>query len=151
MDDKTKKSMTEKFKEGVSVQELEHFARKYLVEVFVIISVIIATISSSMHFFNGAGWSLMLGGIGAILSIALPAQIHKIEKIYFSFVSKQEQTAQIAIGAVQLIIALFLPFIIFAQLGMLAGISFHHFSRQPRTIEEKEIRKTKTESEKEHF
>ena len=151
MDDKTKKSMTEKFKEGVSVQELEHFARKYLVEVFVIISVIVATISSSMHFFNGAGWSLMLGGIGAILSIALPAQIHKIEKIYFSFVSKQEQTAQIAIGAVQLIIALFLPFIIFAQLGMLAGISFHHFSRQPRTIEEKEIRKTKTESEKEHF
>ena len=151
MDDKTKKSMTEKFKEGVSVQELEHFARKYLVEVFVIISVIIATISSSMHFFNGAGWSLMLGGIGAILSIALPAQIHKIEKIYFSFVTKQEQTAQIAIGAVQLIIALFLPFIVFAQLGMLAGISFHHFSRQPRTIEEKEIRKTKTESEKEHF
>ena len=151
MDDKTKKSMTEKFKEGVSVQELEHFARKYLVEVFVIISVIIATISSSMHFFNGAGWSLMLGGIGAILSIALPAQIHKIEKIYFSFVTKQEQTAQIAIGAVQLIIALFLPFIVFAQIGMLAGISFHHFSRQPRTIEEKEIRKTKTESEKEHF
>jgi hypothetical protein len=151
MDDKIKKSVTEKFKEGVSVQELEKFARKYTTETFIIISVIIATISSTFHFFNGAGWSIVLGGIGAILSIALPAQIHQIEKLYFSFVTKQEQTAQIAIGIVQIVIALFVPFVIFAQLGMLAGLSFHHFSRQPKTVEEKERKKSKTENEEEHI
>lgn len=152
MDDKIKKpSITEKFKEGVSVQEIESFARKYTTEAFLILSVIIATISSTFSFFTGAGWSLVLGGLGTIVSIALPDAIHKIEKIFFSFAAKQEKPVQIVIGVVQIILALFVPLVIFAQIGLLAGLSFHHFLRQPKAVEEKGKKSSKTESEEEHY
>lgn len=151
MDDKTKKPFGEKFKEGVSVQEIENFARKYTVEAFIILAIIIASISSAFGFFTGGSWSLILGGLGAIISITLPTPIHKFEKAYFSFTSRQEKAAQIAIGVVQIVIAIFIPFVIFAQIGMLSGLSFHHFSIQPKNVEEKQARSSKAESEEEHI
>ena len=152
MDDKIKKtSITEKLKEGVSVGEIEKIARKYTTETLIILAVIIATISSTFHFFTGAGWSLIFGGIGAILSIALPDIIHKIEKTFFAFVGKQEKTAQIAIGVAQIVIALFVPFVFFMQIGLLSGLSFQHFSHQPKVFEGKERKKSKSESEEEHI
>lgn len=152
MDDKTKKSsISEKFKEGVSVQEIENFARKYTVEVFIILAIVIASISSAFGFFTGGSWSLILGGLGAIVSITLPTPVHKIEKMCFTFTGKQEKAAQIAIGVVLIVIALFIPFVIFAQIGMLSGLSFHHFSRQPKNVEEKEKKGSRAESEEEHI
>ena len=150
MDDKKKKpSISEKIKEGVSVHELETFARKYTIEAFVIIAIIIAAISSSWGFFTGSAWSIIFAGLGAIISIAIPETILKLEKLYFKFVTRQEKIAQITVGIVQIVLALFVPFIIFAQLGLLSGISFHHFSHQPKTSETKESKKH--ESEEEHI
>ena len=45
------KKMAEKLKEGVTVEELEKFARKYTTEVFIVFAIIIAAISSSFSFF----------------------------------------------------------------------------------------------------
>lgn len=150
MDDKKKKpSISEKLKEGVSMHEIETLARKYTIEAFVILAIIIATISSTWEFFIGAGWSLFFAGLGAIIGIALPEGITKMEKLYFNFIYKQEKPAQIAIGIVQIVIALFIPLIIFIQIGLLSGMSFHHFSRLPIGNREKESAH-KSERDEEH-
>lgn len=127
MDDK--KPFSSKLKEGVSVEELETFARKYTTEVFLILAIIIATISSIFNFFTGPGWSLSFAGIGAILSIAFPEAVVKIQRKVLELTSKQEKAAQISIGVIRLIIALFIPFILFAEIGFLAGLGFHRYTK----------------------
>ncbi|MFA5250873.1 MAG: hypothetical protein WC371_05650 [Parachlamydiales bacterium] len=118
-----------KIKEGVSVEELETFARKYTTEVFLILAVIIATISSIFDFFTGPGWSLSFTGIGAILSLAFPETIVKIQRKILDLIAKPEKSMQITVGIVRLIIALFIPFFLFAEMGFLAGLGFHRYMR----------------------
>ena len=130
MADKHKGPSFDKLKEGVSVQEIENFARKYTTEAFLILAIIIATISSMFGFFTGPGWSLVFAGLGAILSIGLPVKIIKFQKHIFKLLSKQEKTAQIIIGIVELVIGLFLPFVLFAEMGLLMGMAFHPLSGQ---------------------
>lgn len=119
----------DKLKEGVSVEEIEHFARKYTAEVFLALAVVIASISSTFDFFTGPGWSLLLGGLGAVVSIIFPEQIARMFDKFYSFTNKQEKSTQIIIGVVRLIVAIFVPFIIFAEIGCLAGISYHERSK----------------------
>ena len=152
MDDKNNKSsISDKIKEGVSVHEIETFARKYTVESFIILAIIIASISGSLGFFYHAGWCVALAGLGAVVSIAFPEKIVKFEGFLFKFLKRQEKVAQIAIGLVQIVVALFIPFRGFAQLGLLAGITFHHFSSQPRIKNKAEETKPKAESGDEHI
>ena len=127
--------MDKKNEEGVSMQKIESFARKYLVETFVILAIIIAVISSAGAWFTTGNLSLFFAGIGAIAAIAFPEKIMKVEEKYFAFVDKQEKTGQIAIGIVRVVAALFVPFIVFGQLGLLTGIAFHHFSHNRVTKE----------------
>ena len=153
MDAKKKEhSLTDKIKEGVSVEELETLARKYTIEVFVIIAIIIAAISSGFSFFMAPWWSLFFAGIGAVVSIAFPEKIIKLEKNIFKLTNKPEKSAQIAIGIVRLVVALLLPFIIFAELGLLSGTAFHYFSKQLHVGETKEAEKktSSSESDEEH-
>lgn len=129
-----KGKMTEKSKSGVSVEEIEGFTRKYIVEVFSIITIILATISSAWDFFTGPKLSLFFAGGAAILAVIFPKQIDNVLGKYFSFVRKQERMSQIIIGIVQIIIAIFIPFIIFAKIGFLAGCSyFEHGQRHSMT------------------
>ncbi len=129
MDEKNKFPLKEKLKEGISVREIETFARKYTVEGFLIFSIIIATFSSIFGFFTGYGWSLFFAGLGAIASIAFPAAMMNFEKKLFKLLTREEKVAQIAIGVVRIVLALFIPFVIFAEIGILAGSAFHHYSR----------------------
>ena len=69
------KKIGEKIKEGVSVQELESLARKYTTEVFLILAIFVASISSIFNFFTGAGWSIAFAGLGAIISLSIPGSI----------------------------------------------------------------------------
>jgi len=120
-----KGSPMDKFKEGVSVKELENFARRYMTEGFLILSIVIATLSSVFDFFTGPGWSVFFAGIGIIVSTAFPAQIHKLIKPLSQFLKKQEKTVQIIVGIVRLIFAIFIPFLLFAEAGLLAGLVYH--------------------------
>lgn len=119
------KKVTEKIKEGVSVEEIEKFARKYTNEVFLILSLIIATISSIFGFFLGHIWSLLFAGLFAIIGIALPAQVGKFLKKTLQWQNKAEKTTIIIIGIVRIIFGIFIPFVLFAELGLLAGYAFH--------------------------
>ncbi len=126
-----KEKFTDKLKEGVSVEEIENFARKYTMEVFSSLAIIIAAISSTFDFFTGPGWSLMLGALAAVLGIVFPKQIDAALGKFYGFVVKQEKSTQIIIGVVKIVIALFVPFIIFILVGCLAGSAYHNYMRNP--------------------
>lgn len=125
-----KDKFSEKLKEGVSVEEIEKFARKYTNEVFLIVSLILATISSVFSFFTGPSWSLFCAGLLAIIAIALPEQMGKAIKKMFKFQTKAEKTTTIVIGIIRIIFGIFIPFILFAELGLLAGYSFHIIAKE---------------------
>ncbi len=145
-----KKPLGSQIKEGVSVEELETFARKYTTEVFLILAIIIASISSIFDFFTGPGWSLSFAGIGSILSIAFPDATIKIQRKLFEFLSRQDKTVQITIGIARLVLALFLPFILFAEIGFLAGIGFHRYAKHVH-ISEKKSQVKAPSSDEEHL
>jgi hypothetical protein len=125
-----KEKFTEKIKEGVSVEEIEKFARKYTNEVFLILSLIIATISSIFGFFTGPSWSVFFMGLLAIIAIALPEQIGVFIKKMMKLQAKAEKATSIIIGIVRIVLGIFIPFILFAELGLLAGYAFHTTSKQ---------------------
>lgn len=148
----TKKGMSEKIKEGVSVQEIENFARKHLTEVLLILAIIIATISSMFNFFTSASWSILFAGIGAIISIALPEKIEAFQRAIFKFAFKQEKTTQIIIGSVRIILAIFLPLVLFAELGLLAGTAFHYLIKtSPEAHKGEEKAPEHSSEEEEHL
>jgi uncharacterized membrane protein len=149
-ENKKESSFSDKIKEGVSVHEIETFARKYTTEAFIILAIIIGATSSIFGFFTCAKTAIFFAAIGSIVSISFPDAILVFEKKYFEFVAKQEKPAQIAIGIVKIAIALFVPFITFAQIGLLAGVAFHHFSRNPvyyHKIKEEKIEKDLNDEE----
>lgn len=122
---KNEPSLTEKIKGGVSMQELESLAKKHMAEVFLILAVLVATISSVFDFFTGPRLGIFFCGLGSIVVLALPKAMIPLQMKFFKFVAKQEKTGQIAIGVARLFIALFLPFILFAEIGMVMGVAFH--------------------------
>ena len=117
----------------------------YTNEVFLIISLIIATISSMFTFFTGPSWSLFCIGLLAIIGIALPEQVGKLLKALLKMQRKDEKSVTIIIGVVRIVFAIFIPFIVFAELGLLAGYAFHSTIRD---FSKKEEQKPK---EEEHF
>ena len=142
--------MSDKFKEGISIQELENFARKYTNEVFLILALIIAAISSILDFFTGAYLSIGFAAAGAILSIAFPEKIISMQKKLFQFLWKGEKTTQYVIGSIRIVLAIFLPFILFAEMGLLAGIAFHNIPKHLMGKTEQK-KKEETSSEEEHL
>ncbi len=129
------KNLGNKIKEGVSAQQIENFAKKHTPEVFSTIAIFVGTISSIFDFFTGAGFSILFVAIGAIVAIAFPSATEKKLKKLYSFTLNQEKTIEMVLGGVKILIAIFLPFIYFGFLGLLAGTSYHHFIRHAQKIE----------------
>jgi hypothetical protein len=71
------------------------------------------------HF--GGGWSIFFAMGGAILGIVFPSKTDSLMKMVFKFIFKQDKTIQIVLGAVSLILAIFLPFVIFLVVGLIGG------------------------------
>ncbi len=137
------KKFMDKVKEGVSVQEVEDFARKYTTEVFTVLAIVIGSISSMFGFFTGPKMTIGFVAIGVILGIFFPAPVEKGLKQYYSFSFKQEKTTQMILGLVSIVIGLFIPFILFGFLGLLAGTSYHYYSRHAQIMSEHKPHKTR--------
>ena len=118
---KTKKAATPK--EGVSVQDLENFSKKYRFEIFFLLYFILATFFSFIIF--SAGWSIYLGGLGAVLGVWLPEKVEKLSRGLFHFVFKQEKMTQIVLAVVGIIVSIFLPPLIFLCVGLLGGMGVY--------------------------
>ena len=129
------KKFSEKLKDGVSVRELEDFARKYTTEVFSILAIIIATASSCWDFFlSGPKLTIFFTALGCVLSILFPLPVERGLKSLYQFVFKQEKSTQIILGSMKVVVALFIPFILFGFLGLLAGTSYHYYIRHSQLM-----------------
>ncbi|MCP5505568.1 MAG: hypothetical protein H7A38_01630 [Chlamydiales bacterium] len=115
--------MDKKIKEGVSVQELENFGRKYTTEIFLVLYFVLAALLAK--FFFGPMWSIFLAGIGGILGVLLPMKVEKAIRGVFQFVNKQEKITRLILGIVGLIVAFFLPPLIFFFVGLIGGSGIH--------------------------
>ena len=115
--------MDKKLKEGVSVQELEKFGKKYRFEIFFFLYFLIAMLLTFAFF--GAKWSIFLAGLGGILGMILPNKVEKGATWAFHFVHKQEKVTKLVLGIVGIIISFFLPPCIFFLLGLFGGNSIH--------------------------
>lgn len=113
-----------KKKAGVSVKEIEAYAKKHRFEVVFILALVLACFFSFVFFW--AGWGILLGAIGGITGVLFPQKTVEFGKKVFAFVNKQEQMVQIVLGCALLIFAVFLPFLIFSLLGLFGGSSLRH-------------------------
>ncbi len=143
--------MAEKFKEGISVKELENFARKHVSEVFSILALILAAFSSMFDFFTGPLMSIAFATLGAIVSIAFVDKTTQFVKKISVYLFRQDKKGQYIIGAIRIVIALFLPFIIFAEIGILAGISFQYIPKYLLGMNKENAPKKESSSGEEHL
>jgi chromate transport protein ChrA len=107
-------------KKGVSVKEIEEFTKKHRYEVFFCALFVLTCIFSLFGHF-GEGWSIFFGMGGAVIGIIFPNKAESFLRTVFKFIFKQDKTIQIVLGAVALILAIFLPFVIFGVLGLIGG------------------------------
>lgn len=119
-----------KFKNGISPQQIENFAKKHTQEVFSNLSIFIAFISSSFSFFSGTELSILLASAGAILGIGFASKIEPYIRKSYIFLINQDKNIEMLLGGVKIVIALFLPFVFFGFLGILSGISYHYYIRE---------------------
>ena len=145
---KDKKDKGFNIKEGVSVKEIEGFVRQHIMESFWFVAVVIGTISSIFDFFTGPSWSLIFAGVGILVSIIFPENIGKLHAKLMGFLHKQEKTAQIVIGIVIIVISVFVPFILFAVMGLLAGMGLH---LHKELVKKAPVEKAPEKEEEEHL
>ncbi|MBX7067117.1 MAG: hypothetical protein K1X28_07790 [Parachlamydiales bacterium] len=130
------KKLMDKIKEGVSVQEVEDFARKYTTEVFSVLAIVVGSISSMYDFFTGPKMTILFLAVGLIVGVFFPAPVEKGLKQFYSFSYKQEKTTQMILGLVKVVVGLFIPFILFGFMGLLAGTSYHYYTRHAQIMSE---------------
>ena len=116
--------MDKKLKEGVSVQELENFGKKYRFEIFFVLYFLLATLLTFLFF--GATWSVFLAGVGGIIGIWLPNKIEKAAQAAFRFVFKQEKATKIILAVVGVIVSFFLPPLVFFFMGLMGGTGMYN-------------------------
>ena len=134
------KKFVDKMKEGMSVEEMENFARKYTVELFSALAIIIGTISSMYDFFSGPKITIFFTALGALLGVFFPVPSERGLKQFYTFAYKQEKLTQLILGCVQIVVALFIPFILFGLVGLLAGTSYHYYTRHAQVVSENKPR-----------
>jgi len=114
-------------KEGVSVKEIEEFAKKHRFEVFFCLLFLLAAIFSLWGTFS-VGWSLFLGMAGGILGVIFPGKTDPMIKKIMQFAFKQDKTIQIIFGVVALLLACIFPFLIFLIVGLVGGRAIHEMA-----------------------
>ena len=112
-----------KLKEGVSIKEIEEFAKKNRFDVFLCVLFFIACVFAFALW--GTGWCVVAAFIGTIVGILSSNQIEGLSKKGVLFLLKQESTTQIVLAVVLLVFAVILPLLYFFILGAHGGKSLH--------------------------
>ncbi len=107
---------------------LERFAHKYTIETLTAVAIVVGAFSAWMHLFMGTlGWSILFLVIGSILGIFLPVQMDIAMKKVYSYSGSGKQMPTIVAEVVKIAVALFLPFVYFAFLGVLTGTAYQYY------------------------
>lgn len=116
--------MAAKNDEGISIKEIEEYAKKNKFPVALALGVLLACLFSI--FLAMTKLSVIVLALGALTGIFLPGKIAFAAKKLYSFIGKQEKTTQLVVGCVFLVISIFFPPAIFAVLGLHAGKDMRH-------------------------
>jgi hypothetical protein len=115
-----------KSKEGVSVREIEDFAKKHRFEVFFCLAFAFACFFSFI--FSVAGWSLITAAVGGVLGVLLSGKVEHFCKKILHFVFKQESTTQLVLAVVVLVLSIVVSPLVFFILGLHGGKDMHHWA-----------------------
>ena len=117
------KDQEPKPKSGFTVGEIEGRMRKYGLEIALCVVFILTAIFTLV--WGGAMllWSILLAMIFGIIGVLVPKSMHKVTIHSHEFVNREKITS-IIIAVIAFLIAIFLPPIIFAIVGLMAGKSF---------------------------
>lgn len=111
-------------KEGMTVQEIENFGKKYRFELAFLVYFVLASFFTFA--FWGATWSIYLCGLGGVVGIWLPEKIASLASASFRFIFGQEKMTQIILAAVGVVVAIFLAPLIFLIVGLMGGMGIFH-------------------------
>lgn len=117
-----------KKKEGISVKDIENFTRQHRFEVFFCLAFVLAFFFALIMY--GPWLSVLATIVGASVGILLPQKSSDFSKKLFAFFRKQESTTQLVLGVVLLILAIFLPPLIFLFIGLHGGKEISSKSNQ---------------------
>jgi hypothetical protein len=115
-----------KSKEGLSIKEIEAYAKRHRFEVFFGLIFILACLFTFAMW--GAGWSIICATVGALIGIFFSARVEHFSKITFQFVFRHETGTQLVLAIVALILTIFIPPLYFLILGLHGGKSLRHFA-----------------------
>lgn len=113
-----------KDKEGLSVREIESFARKHRFEVFLCLAFVLSCFFTFVMW--GAVWSIVSLTAGAILGVFFSEKVAGLSRMIFYFLFKQEPTTQLVLGVIALVLAIFIPPLYFLLLGLHGGKDMYH-------------------------
>lgn len=116
--------MAGKNDDGISIKEIEEYAKKNKFPVSLALGILLACLFSI--FLSMTKLSIIVLAIGALTGVFLPAKIAFAAKKFYSFIGKQEKTTQLVVGCVFLVMAIFFPPAIFAIMGLHAGKDMRH-------------------------
>lgn len=111
-------------KEGFTVKELQQKGKRYAVEIAL---VIIFALSAIFSLVWGAGmmvWSIILTMALGIVGALLPNYMDRFIKASMRFLFGKQPVVGVVIAVVFIILAIFVPVIPFAILGLVGGKSF---------------------------
>jgi hypothetical protein len=116
-----------KLKEGMSVKEIEEFAKKHRFEVFFCLMFLLACIFGFVGFFK-SGWNIFCGMAGAFLGVVFPIKVEMLVRKVFQFIFKQDKSILIVLGVVGLVLSIFVPFLVFLFVGLVGGRWMHQMA-----------------------
>jgi ABC-type multidrug transport system fused ATPase/permease subunit len=124
-------------KEGVSVKEIETFAKKHRFEFFFCLAFALAFLFALIMY--SSVWSIGAAALGGILGVLFPGKVAYFSKKAVHFLFRQEKTTQFILAIVLLILAIFLPPLIFLLLGLHGGKDIYHMAREIQAQNHKEL------------
>ena len=110
-------------KKGYTVAELEGKVKKYCLEIDLCVMFVLTGIFTLIWGGAMVVWSILLCMIFCIVSVLVPRSINKVTTHTLQFVYKEKITS-IIVGVVGVLFSIFLPPIIFAVVGIIAGKTF---------------------------
>ena len=117
-----------KSKEGVSVKEIETFARQHRFEFFFCLAFALAFLFALIMY--SCAWSIGASALGGILGVLFSRKVAYFSKAVLNFLFRQERPTQFVLVIVVLILAIFLPPLIFLLLGLHGGKDLYHLARE---------------------
>lgn len=130
----------DKLKDGVSFHEIEGFAGKHTSEIFSVLAILIGAFSSAYDFFTGPKLTILFLAIGAIGGVLFSLPVERGLRQFYHFAYKKEKMTEILVGSLKIAIALFVPFLYFGLMGLLAGTSYHYHLRGAQVASHNEPR-----------